>query len=160
MYNNNNNNKNSFSSDHNYVVGNMSPRISFSNDFVESHSRLVNNMANLHPPPPPPVSSDFEFSVSNHSMMSADELFSKGRLLPFKNSSQQKTVSTLREELLTSGEDDNVAASSSGKPPKSGRWKGLLGLRKSHATSKKQPDNHHHNRSAFDNSQNFTGNSE
>lgn len=154
MYNNNNNNKNSFSSDHRNVVGNMSPRISFSNDFVESHSRLIN----LHPSPPPPVSSDFEFSVSNHSMMSADELFSKGRLLPFKNSSQQKTVSTLREELLTSGEDDNVVASSSGKPPKSGRWKGLLGLRKSHSTSKKQPDNN--NRSAFlphDNSQNFTG---
>ncbi|KAK1383293.1 UBA-like domain-containing protein [Heracleum sosnowskyi] len=159
MYNNNNNNKNSFSSDHRNVVGNMSPRISFSNDFVESHSRLMN----LHPSPPPPVSSDFEFSVSNHSMMSADELFSKGRLLPFKNNSQQKTVSTLREELLTSGEeDDNVVASSSGKPPKSGRWKGLLGLRKSHGTSKKQPDNNN-NRSVFlpqDNSQNFTGNSE
>ncbi|KAE8672606.1 hypothetical protein F3Y22_tig00111837pilonHSYRG00714 [Hibiscus syriacus] len=26
----------------------------------------------------PPVSSDFEFSVSNYSMMSADELFFKG----------------------------------------------------------------------------------
>lgn len=93
--------------------------------------------------------------------MSADELFSKGRLLPFKNNNQQKTVmSTLREELLTSGEDDNVVATTSGKPPKSGRWKGLLGLRKSHATSKKQPDNNNNNRSAFlphDNSQNFTG---
>lgn len=159
MYNNNNNNNNSFSSDHRNVVGNMSPRISFSNDFVESHSRLINLQ---HPSPPPPVSSDFEFSVSNHSMMSADELFSKGRLLPFKNNNQQKAVSTLRQELLTSGEDDNVVASTSGKPPKSGRWKGLLGLRKSHGTSKKQPDNNN-NRSAFyphDNSQNLTGNSE
>ena len=81
-----------------------------------------------------PVSSDFEFSVSNYNMMSADELFFKGRLLPFKDnctSHLQKT--TLREELLVV--DEEVSP----RPPKgsSTRWKGLLGLKRTHIGSKK-----------------------
>lgn len=141
----------------------MSPRISFSNDFVESstststttnsrHQHLMNLQASSRSPSdaPPPLSSDFEFSVSSYSMMSADELFSKGRLLPYKNN--PKTAVTLRDELLTGGDDDDNgpngggSSSSSGannsmmRPPKGGsggRWKGLLGLRKSHVAPKK-----------------------
>lgn len=81
-----------------------------------------------------PVSSDFEFSVTNYSMMSADELFSQGRLLPLKESSNnqfQKT--TLRDELMV--EDDRDFSL---RPPKSStKWKGFLGLKKSHIGSRK-----------------------
>ncbi|XP_019182816.1 PREDICTED: uncharacterized protein LOC109177803 [Ipomoea nil] len=140
------------SSDHNKPLGAappiMSPRISFSNDFVESsnggaaahhhYQQLIKNYRDA------PVSSDFEFCVSNYSAMtmSADELFSKGRLLPYKETgaaaaapNHHKTT-TLKDELLV--EDDDVSL----KPPKSPtRWKGLLGLRKSHIGSKKVDKN-------------------
>lgn len=79
-----------------------------------------------------PVSSDFEFSVTNHSMLSADELFSKGRLLPFKDT--HKTTTTIRDELLNDAEDDDFTLRI---PKSSTRWKGLLGLKKSHLGSKK-----------------------
>ncbi|KAL9229762.1 hypothetical protein vseg_005195 [Gypsophila vaccaria] len=118
----------------------MSPRISFSNDFAESHSNNSRSFERL-----PPPSLDFEFSVSNHNMLPADELFSKGRLLPFKDistgcSSNGQMQRTLRDELLV---DDEVDFSL--KPPKgawsssstTNRWKGFLGLRKSHIGSKK-----------------------
>ncbi|XP_058228427.1 uncharacterized protein LOC131336564 [Rhododendron vialii] len=117
-----------------------SPRISFSNDFAESnhhhhhHHHHHHKPRSDHPPPPP---SDFEFSsVSNHSMMSADELFSKGRLLPFKK------PTTLREELLTGDDDDDDDGGFSLRPPKgsgsgSTRWKEILGLKKSHIGSRK-----------------------
>nr|GMC99264.1 uncharacterized protein LOC109177803 [Ipomoea batatas]GMD00981.1 uncharacterized protein LOC109177803 [Ipomoea batatas] len=140
MYNNHN------SSDHKAAPPVMSPRISFSNDFVETsssgaahhhyHQQLIKNYRDA------PVSSDFEFCVSNYSAMttmSADELFSKGRLLPYKETaapSHHKTT-TLKDELLQV-EDDDFAL----KPPKSPtRWKGLLGLRKSHIGSKKVDKN-------------------
>ncbi|CAK9166488.1 unnamed protein product [Ilex paraguariensis] len=113
----------------------MSPRISFSNDFAESsHSHQQRIIKHDRNPRDAPVSSDFEFSVANYSMMSADELFSQGRLLPFKESCTNKT--TLREELLAVDEDDSQI---SVRPPKgsSTRWKGLLGLRKTHIGSKK-----------------------
>lgn len=131
MYNNNKN--------HNKGLGPpppplASPRISFSNDFAESasyHSH-PHHHHHLHHPRDTPVSSDFEFSVSNYSMMSADELFSKGRLLPFKDTC---TKTTLREELLSGHDDDDPISM---RPPKgSNRWKGFLGLRKSHIGSKK-----------------------
>ncbi|KAK1433054.1 hypothetical protein QVD17_09960 [Tagetes erecta] len=113
----------------------ISPRISFSNDFAESiHSRKPTR--DYHTPP---VSSDFEFSVSNNNMMTADELFFKGRLLPFKDvASGSVKTTTLRDELLA-GEDDDTAAGVSLRPPKasSTRWKGFLGLRKSHIGSKR-----------------------
>ncbi|KAJ8546152.1 hypothetical protein K7X08_018735 [Anisodus acutangulus] len=120
----------------------MSPRISFSNDFIDSSTtsshhqqQLMNNQRSYRDAP---VSSDFEFSVTNYSMISADELFSKGRLLPFKESScpsglTQKT--TIRDKLLNDDNDDDFTL----RIPKSGstRWKGLLGLKKSHVGSKK-----------------------
>ncbi|KAK9067065.1 hypothetical protein SSX86_014389 [Deinandra increscens subsp. villosa] len=126
----------------------ISPRISFSNDFAESlHSR-----PQVHKQPPtrdtnnnyhaPPVSSDFEFSVSTNSMMTADELFFKGRLLPFKDAAAGSVIgqkTTLREELLA-GEDDDGGGGVAFRPPKANsgaRWKGFLGLRKSHIGSKR-----------------------
>lgn len=126
-HNNNNNN--------NHHCAPMSPRISFSNDFVDiqqamKQERSIRSETNT------PVSSDFEFSVTNYSMMSADELFSKGRLLPYKdncNNKMQRVTTTLKEELLN---NDDEYDTFSLRPPK-GRWKGLLGLRKSHIGSKK-----------------------
>ncbi|XP_055805761.1 uncharacterized protein LOC129874493 [Solanum dulcamara] len=110
----------------------MSPRISFSNDFVDSSSNTSTQMKRTYRDAP--VSSDFEFNVTNYSMMSADQLFSKGRLLPFKETCSHKTT-TLRDELLHEDKDDDVFSS---RPPKtSTRWKGLLGLKKSHIGSKK-----------------------
>ncbi|KAJ8550003.1 hypothetical protein K7X08_033710 [Anisodus acutangulus] len=117
----------------------MSPRISFSNDFVDSstssssHQMMKNNRTYRDAP----VSSDFEFNVTNYSMISADQLFSKGKLLPFKESCSHKTT-TLRDELLHEDKDDDFSS----RPPKSStRWKGLLGLKKSHIGSKKVDKN-------------------
>ncbi|KAG6394676.1 hypothetical protein SASPL_145265 [Salvia splendens] len=126
----------------------MSPRISFSNDFVESSSRSHSRYRDA------PVSSDFEFSVTNYSMMSADELFSKGRLLPLKEGKN----TTLRDELQNDDdEDEDDQDQDRQHPPKNPtRWRGFLGLRKSHIPSKKLTHtsidkrassfhNHHHN---------------
>ncbi|KAI3669839.1 hypothetical protein L6452_41268 [Arctium lappa] len=123
----------------------ISPRISFSNDFAESlHSRPQNILRDNYNNPP--VSSDFEFSVSNNSMMTADELFFKGRLLPFKDAAVVGTKTTLREELLAGEDEDGGGGGGGGvsfRPPKaagssgSTRWKGFLGLRKSHIGSKR-----------------------
>ncbi|KAI6695241.1 hypothetical protein NL676_022951 [Syzygium grande] len=112
----------------------VSPRISFSNDFAESQYTAKQERSTAREAP---ASSDFEFSVSSYSMMSADELFCKGKLLPFKEKpTAEKGTTTLREELLAGDEDTGCSASS--RPPKgSGRWKGFLGLRKSHIGSKK-----------------------
>ena len=101
-------------------------RISFSSDFSME--------------PPPPVQNramglrcqeedqNFEFSVGSlpvmgggHPMMAADQLFSKGRILPFKVEGRPPT--TLRDELR----GDEERASSKG----SSRWREMLGLRKS-----------------------------
>lgn len=135
------------SADHKGFGTPMSPRISFSNDFVDSttishssqlHQMMKNESSRTYRDAP--VSSDFEFNVSNYSMMSADELFFKGRLLPFKescsNAHSQKT--TLRDELLNGDEDDAFSL----RPPKScTRWKGFLGLKKSHIGSRKVDKN-------------------
>ncbi|KAK6258514.1 hypothetical protein QQP08_000966 [Theobroma cacao] len=108
----------------------MSPRISFSNDFVETQQILKQERSAREAP----VSSDFEFSVTNYSMMSADELFFKGKLLPFKDNCSNQMQRTLREELLVEDDDDNVTL----RPPKgSTRWKGFLGLKRTHIGSKK-----------------------
>nr|XP_043618543.1 uncharacterized protein LOC122590280 [Erigeron canadensis] len=122
------------------------PRISFSHDFAESIHSCPQILK-----PNAPVSSDFEFSVSGNNMMTADELFFKGRLLPFKNNVSnagsvvgQKT--TLRDELLAGEDDDSGGGGVGGgggvssrppKPSSSTRWKGFLGLRKSHIGSKR-----------------------
>ncbi|CAH9124624.1 unnamed protein product [Cuscuta epithymum] len=125
----------------------MSPRISFSNDFVESgggggghyHPHFIKNERSYYRDAP--VSSDFEFSVSNYppATTTADELFSMGRLLPYNETTVRSAAAppnrptTLKDELLV--EDSDL---SSFKPPKSStRWKGLLGLRKSHIGSKR-----------------------
>ncbi|XP_060194465.1 uncharacterized protein LOC132623694 [Lycium barbarum] len=137
MYNQNN------SDDHNKQLYSMSPRISFSNDFIDSntnssssHHRQQMIMKNERSYRDAPVSSDFEFSVTNYSMISADELFSKGRLLPFKEgcSSGHSQKTTLRDELLNDDNDDDFTLRI---PKSSTRWKGLLGLKKSHVGSKK-----------------------
>ncbi|OMP02018.1 hypothetical protein COLO4_11399 [Corchorus olitorius] len=109
----------------------MSPRISFSNDFVETQQIMKQERSSIREAP---VSSDFEFSVTNYSMMSADELFFKGKLLPFKDNCSNQMQRTLREELLVEDDDVNVTF----RPPKgSTRWKGFLGLKRSHIGSKK-----------------------
>lgn len=117
----------------------MSPRISFSNDFVDLQQAMKQERGSKSNSTQP-VSSDFEFSVTNYSMMSADELFSKGRLLPYKDTKVQRgatTTTTLKQELL---HNDDEYDGFSLRPPK-GRWKGLLGLRKSHIGSKKAEKN-------------------
>ncbi|XP_062220387.1 uncharacterized protein LOC133919861 [Phragmites australis] len=104
----------------------MGPRISFSSDFAVE-------------PPPPPVQNramslrcqedlNFEFSVGSHPMMAADELFSKGRILPLKSGGAfaGRPPTTLRDELRAGGADDDERASTKG----SSRWKEMLGLRK------------------------------
>lgn len=121
-----------YNSDHKKSVGPpMSPRISFSNDFVQPNFHHDRSSKEA------PVSSDFEFCVSNYSMMSADELFFKGRLLPFKdtNCANQMQRMTLRDELLVDDHNDDVYC----RPPRgnSVRWKGLLGLKRAHIGSKK-----------------------
>ncbi|KAI3726279.1 hypothetical protein L1987_66076 [Smallanthus sonchifolius] len=118
----------------------ITPRISFSNDFAESLHSRQQILKPSRDYTAPPVSSDFEFSVSNNSMMTADELFFKGRLLPFKDAAAGSGVgqkTTLRDELLAGEEDDGAGVSF--RPPKasSTRWKGFLGLRKSHIGSKR-----------------------
>lgn len=97
------------------------PRMSFSSDFA------------LEPPPPrgPPgrADADFEFSpVGSRPMMAADQLFSKGRILPLKDNGAfaGRPPTTLRDELR--GGDDNERASAAGKG--SSRWREMLGLRK------------------------------
>ncbi|XP_031107396.1 uncharacterized protein LOC116012067 [Ipomoea triloba] len=120
-----------------------SPRISFSNNLVEfiannnarssSHLQMIKNERYAGAAP---VSSDFEFSVANSSliMSGADELFSNGRLLPFKQHAQKNT---LRDELLA--QDDEEGDDFSLRPPKSSnKWKGLLGLRKSKKVDKNE----------------------
>lgn len=125
---------------HHHHCAPMSPRISFSNDFVDVQQAMKQERSSRSEAPAA-VSSDFEFSVTNYSMMSADELFFKGRLLPYKdncnNNQVQRAPTTLREELLV--DDDDEYEEISMRPPKgsSTRWKGLLGLRKSHIGSKK-----------------------
>ncbi|EER96862.1 uncharacterized protein LOC8083224 [Sorghum bicolor] len=102
----------------------MAPRMSFSSDFA------------VEPPPPAaarggaaaPGDADFEFSVGSHPMMAADQLFSKGRLLPLREAPHQAGASgrpvTLRDELR--------ADERHGRVPRAPniRWKELLGLKK------------------------------
>ncbi|CAF2037734.1 unnamed protein product [Brassica napus] len=126
--------------------GDISPRISFSNDFVETRPETTKTPRSSPLSKPEGSSSatdNFEFSVSDYTMMPADELFSKGKLLPFKETNQVQR--TLREELLVEDEEESpheatnifslkrpIFSSSSSK----GRWKGLLSLKRTHGGSK------------------------
>lgn len=131
----------------------MSPRISFSNDFVEIRPETTKTTRSSPLSKPEGSSSsssdNFEFSVSNYTMMPADELFSKGKLLPFKETNQVQR--TLREELLVEEDEEGPRDATnifSLKPPifssssssSKGRWKGLLGLRRAHVGSKNNED--------------------
>ncbi|KAI3922215.1 hypothetical protein MKX01_005904 [Papaver californicum] len=116
-----------------YCSSQMSPRISFSLDFVDT--QRMNNTQRRDYYQSPPASSDFEFSITdNYTMMAApaDELFSKGRLLPFKDTSNNNNKKiTLRDELLNDQSTSTPSSSSSSRPPKSPiRWKELLGLKR------------------------------
>ncbi|MCL7028340.1 hypothetical protein MKW94_025072 [Papaver nudicaule] len=126
----------------------MSPRISFSNDFVDTQQqqqqqqqRQISDSSAL-----PKVSSNFEFSISNFNMnqSSADEIFSKGRILPFKQDINKTT--TLRDELLNDDEDDDNTFSLMSRPPKGPiRWRDFLRLNKrNHILSSKSKSDHHH----------------
>lgn len=106
----------------------MAPRMSFSSDFA------------LEPPPPPPQSglgrastgdADFEFSVGSHPMMAADQLFSKGRILPLREAAAGgRGPVTLRDELRA--RDGNDRHRRAARQVSGTRWKELLGLRKAH----------------------------
>ena len=119
----------------------MDPRISFSNDFVDTQyaSKYESNYREA------PVSADFEFSIKNKSMIPADEIFFQGTLLPLKENctTTQMRKMTLRDELLVDddGLDQHVLPRESTKS--SGWWKERLGLKRSHNSSKKVDRNHH-----------------
>ncbi|KAK6916463.1 hypothetical protein RJ641_019324 [Dillenia turbinata] len=108
--------------------GIFTPRISFSHDFVDTQQAIKQETSSREAP----VSSDFEFRVKGYNMMSADELFSKGKLLPLK---ENCTKMTLRDELLV----DDGFEDMSPRLPKgtSGWWKERLGLKRAHIASKK-----------------------
>ncbi|KAD6795287.1 hypothetical protein E3N88_06183 [Mikania micrantha] len=101
--------------------GFMDPRISFSNDFIDSNHHE-------HGYTEAPVSSDFEFSVPSFSSNSADEIFFKGKLLP----PLKEKVVTLRDELLAGhdaeDEDDGMLFNHKNS---TGWWRQKFGLRKS-----------------------------
>lgn len=101
----------------------MGPRISFSNDFIDTQQQPIKPD---HTYREAPVSSDFEFSVSGYNMISADELFSKGKLLPVF------TKKTLRDELLlVQDHDDHISLDVSPQLSRgTARWRDRLGLKK------------------------------
>ncbi|CAO2188578.1 unnamed protein product [Urochloa humidicola] len=105
------------------------PRMSFSSDFA------------LEPPPPRgpaagrAADADFEFSpVGSRPMMAADQLFSKGRILPLREAPAARAApTTLRDELRA---HDAAGADRGGGARRGPRWKELLGL-KTRAQNKK-----------------------
>ncbi|KAI4298449.1 hypothetical protein L6164_032006 [Bauhinia variegata] len=99
----------------------MDPRISFSTDFVDAQQGIKHEYIYREAP----VSSDFEFSVKNNSMISADEVFYQGMLLPLKSNCTKKM--TIRDELLVNDDHEDVLPTI---PKSSSRWKERLGLRR------------------------------
>lgn len=120
-----------------------SPRISFSNDFVDAQQAMRQEITRSSMLTSSSSSSDFEFSKTNFSMMTADELFFKGTILPNFNTNVKTTPSrpvvttTLRDELLQRVEDD---VTSRPRPSKGSSWKSLLGLKRAHTSASKKPD--------------------
>ncbi|KAJ1256272.1 hypothetical protein BS78_K054600 [Paspalum vaginatum] len=107
----------------------LGPRISFSSDFaVEAPPPAPNRAMSLRCQDQEDL--NFEFSVGSHPMMAADQLFSKGRILPLKDNGALagRPPTTLRDELIRGGGggDDDERAAAKG----SSRWKEMLGLRK------------------------------
>ncbi|KAL0384202.1 UNVERIFIED_CONTAM: hypothetical protein Sradi_2814500 [Sesamum radiatum] len=118
---------------HQGLYNTMSPRISFSNDFADPLQpiKLENSYREA------PVSSDFEFSVPNYTMISADELFFKGKMLPLRENCTKTT--TLRDELLAGGDDYEDVSPRLAKG--ANRWKERFGLRRSQVVPKKSDKN-------------------
>ena len=117
----------------------MDPRISFSNDFVETKQPL--KLENIYREAP--VSSDFEFSVKDRCMISADEIFFQGKLLPLKDSLRNHVLvkTTLRDELQVNEEEDDTSFPKFTKISSGSCWKEKFGFRKSHFVAKKQSRN-------------------
>ncbi|KAL2231569.1 uncharacterized protein LOC105172723 [Sesamum indicum] len=115
---------NMFSNDSLY--NNMGPRISFSNDFADPQHPI--NLENSYREAP--ASSDFEFSVPSYTMISADELFCKGKMLPSRGNCVK--TPTLRDQLLA-GDDDCEEIGPSRLAKSTGRWRERLGLKRSHS---------------------------
>ncbi|KAK4345367.1 hypothetical protein RND71_035543 [Anisodus tanguticus] len=110
----------------------LCPRISFSNDFFDTQKEPPLRHDNVYKEAP--VSSDFEFSVPGYSMISADELFCKGKLLPLRDNCTKTT--TLKDELLAAADDnDDVFPRMRKKVMRS--WKERLGLKRSHIFPRK-----------------------
>lgn len=109
---------------------NIGPRISFSNDFADPQQpiKLENSYREA------PVSSDFEFFVPNNTMISADEVFFKGKMLPSRDNCT-KITTTLRDELLAHGDDYEDVSPRLAKG--TSRWRERLGLKRSHVVAKK-----------------------
>ncbi|KAI3448103.1 hypothetical protein Pfo_004768 [Paulownia fortunei] len=118
---------------HQGLYNTMSPRISFSNDFADPQQPI--NLENSYRQAP--VSSDFEFSVPNYTMISADELFFKGKMLPLRENCPKTT--TLRDELLAGDDDyEDIASPRLGKG--TSRWKERLGLKRSQSMVPKKAE--------------------
>ncbi|KAF9684299.1 hypothetical protein SADUNF_Sadunf04G0103500 [Salix dunnii] len=120
-----------------FYTSSIDPRISFSSDFVDAQQAIKYESSYREAP----VSTDFEFSVKDYSMIPADEIFFKGTMLPLKdncsNNNQQRKM-TLRDELLV---DDEVKDDAFPTPKSSGWWKEKLRLKKGHFTPKKSDRN-------------------
>uniref|UniRef100_A0A804PNG9 Uncharacterized protein n=1 Tax=Zea mays TaxID=4577 RepID=A0A804PNG9_MAIZE len=114
----------------------LGPRVSFSSDFAVEPPPVQNRAMSLRCQE---EDVNFEFSVGSHPMMAADQLFSKGRILPLRDNggcfAAARPTTTLRDELCGGGgggggaSDDDERASAAGSKG-SGRWKEMLGLRK------------------------------
>jgi len=118
-----------------FYTSSIDPRISFSNDFVDAQQAIKYESSYREAP----VSTDFEFSVKNYSMIPADEIFFKGTMLPLKDNctNSQLRKMTLRDELLVDDEYNDAFP-----PPKSsGWWKEKLRLKRGHFTLKKSDRN-------------------
>ncbi|KAJ3695882.1 hypothetical protein LUZ60_001259 [Juncus effusus] len=121
---------NMFNTDHQAALG---PRISFSNDFSVEPPAQPNRSQRLAVTDP-----DFEFSVGSHNMIAADQIFSKGRIMPFKDSNHcgPHRMTTLRDELKSIDEGNERASKGS-----SLRWKEFLGLgTKAHKNGAPMPE--------------------
>ncbi|GAA0159568.1 hypothetical protein LIER_16310 [Lithospermum erythrorhizon] len=118
----------------------MTPRISFSNDFVDVQAQQqVIKHGNSYKEAP--VSSDFEFSLPGFSMISADELISKGKLLPLKEHCA-KTTTTLKDELLADDDDDCEDVSAPRLNKITSRWKERLFFSRSQVMPSKTCEGH------------------
>ncbi|CAA7019901.1 unnamed protein product [Microthlaspi erraticum] len=95
------------------------PRISFSSGFAATKNEMINYKE------APASSDDFEFGVNNFSMITADEIFFEGMIVPLKEEvNTTKRMSTLREELSEEDEDSPKSKSKGS----SGWWRERLGL--------------------------------